>query len=207
MQRARTHDEKGQRRDALLAAALNVFFEKGYAAARLDDIAARAGVSKGTIYLYFESKEDLFLGLIESVALPRVERVLAQLDSVADLTMALDRMAALAPVLIRDTDMPRLLKVLIGDSQTFPPMVTRWREGVIEPILAHLAELLSRASEQGDCEIADPALTARLVVAPILLSAIWQAVFSPTNDAVDLDTLFQHHRDMLLRGLGVKGAP
>ena len=69
MQRARSEAAKDTRRQALLTAALDEFFERGFAAARMDDIARRAGFSKGTLYLYFDSKEALFASLIETFAL------------------------------------------------------------------------------------------------------------------------------------------
>ncbi len=72
MKRARTPQAKEDRRQALLKAALDEFYEKGLTAARADDIAERAGLSKGTLYVYFKSKEDLFKALIENLTTPKL---------------------------------------------------------------------------------------------------------------------------------------
>ena len=75
MQRARTDADKDDRRQALIAAALDEFYERGFAAARMDDIARRAKLSKGALYLYFDSKEALFQAVTESFILPHIEMV------------------------------------------------------------------------------------------------------------------------------------
>ena len=75
MKRARTKKAKDERRLALLRAGLDEFFERGFTAARMDDISKRAGLSKGALYLYFSSKEELFKSLVEEYAVPNVERI------------------------------------------------------------------------------------------------------------------------------------
>ena len=75
MRRARSEDAKDERRQLLLSAALDEFFERGFSAARIEDIAQRASLSKGTVYLYFDSKEALFLALIEDLATPNIEQI------------------------------------------------------------------------------------------------------------------------------------
>ena len=75
MQRARSQTDKDARRQLLLQAALDEFFERGFAAARMEDIARRVDLSKGTVYLYFKSKDDLFRALIEEHALPNLETI------------------------------------------------------------------------------------------------------------------------------------
>ncbi|WP_321489873.1 TetR/AcrR family transcriptional regulator [uncultured Hyphomonas sp.] len=207
MQRARTEEAKDERRQALLSAALDEFFEKGFAATRMDDVARRAHLSKGALYLYFDSKDALFQGLVESLATPNLEIVEQITQQAATLKEALRGIRLFAPNLIRQTELPRLMKVLIGDSQMFPDLVQTYRRELIDRVLSMIASLLKRANDSGEASIAHPELTARLVMAPIVLSALWQAVFNQKSEAdVNLDQLFEIHEQMLLNALRIEAA-
>ncbi|MEL7311548.1 MAG: TetR/AcrR family transcriptional regulator [Pseudomonadota bacterium] len=202
MQRARSESDKTARRRRLVAAALDEFYERGFTAARMEDIAGRADLSKGTLYLYFSSKEDLFRALIDEYALPNLNTLEMISRTGPSLGAALSAIATFAPQVIRHSNLPKLLKVLIGDSQNFPGIVRTYREEVIDRGLAAVSALLQRAHDAGEIEIDDPALTARLVIAPMVLSIIWQAVFAHTDKTpIDLDTLFRMHVDHLKRAL------
>nr|WP_321361807.1 TetR/AcrR family transcriptional regulator [uncultured Hyphomonas sp.] len=204
MARARTEEAKDERRQALLAAALDEFFEKGFAATRMDDIARRAGLSKGALYLYFDSKEAMFGALVVSLATPNLEIIKRITEQAASLKEALHGIREFAPFVIRQTDMPRLIKVLVGDSQLFPELVQTYRHDLIERVLSMIAALLQRADEAGEAKIENPQLTARLIMAPIIFSALWQAVFNQTSEAeVDLDQLFAIHEQMMLNALQI----
>lgn len=202
MQRARTQEAKEERRQALLAAALDEFFERGFAAARMDDIAARAQLSKGALYLYFDSKDALFAALVETYALPNVARI----ESFAQSGLSgLRMMLRMAPALIRETPLPKIMKVLIAEAAGFPQMATTYRQAAIERVLNALAAMLTRAKKAGEINIGDPALTARLVVSPMVMSAIWRVSFEHDPKArVDLDALFSEYERMLMRALGAK---
>lgn len=206
MQRARSDEAKDERRAILLNAALDEFFEKGFAAARMDDIARRAGLSKGAVYIYFDSKETLFKALIEQLAAPNIERIEQIASGSVSIEQALDRLAAFAPLMIRQTDLPRLMKVLVGDSHTFPEIIQAYRREVLERLLSILADALKQAEARGEIELRDAALTARLLLAPIAFSGLWHAVFGKVAEAaVDLDTLFRLHADNMLKALRPEG--
>ena len=205
MLRARTSEAKGERRQALLKAALDEFFERGFTAARMDDIARRAGLSKGTLYLYFDSKEALFTALVDTIAVPNVERIEGMVITLPSATEALRALMAFAPRMIRETPLPRVAKVLIADAGAFPDVVRRYRSQVIDRVLAAVAGVLERGRAAGEFTVDDPQLTARLVVAPIILSAIWRVVFETDSETpIDLDALFALHETMLLRALSAE---
>ena len=200
--RARSDEAKDERRQELLSAALDEFFEKGFAAARMDDIARRANLSKGTLYLYFDSKEAMFRGLVETLASPNLEMFEQITESATSLKEALGGICRFAPLLIRHTDLPRLMKVLVGDSHMFPEMVRAYRTELIERVIGMISGMLKRARDTGEIEVDNPELTARVVMAPIVLSALWQAIFNARSEAeVDLETLFQIHERMMLKAL------
>ncbi|MEL7488453.1 MAG: TetR/AcrR family transcriptional regulator [Pseudomonadota bacterium] len=208
MQRARTPEAKDDRRLAIMTAALDEFFEKGYAPARMDDIARRAGVSKGAVYLYFASKDALFAALIDTFAVPNVERIEAIAQSAVSARAAIDAMVAFAPVMIRQSPAPKIARVLISNAHAFPDVVTAYRKSVIERALAAIAGFLERAKARGEIDVEAPALAARLVVAPIVFSALWRIVFEHDESAhFDLDALLRMHKTMLIRGLNMEPAP
>jgi AcrR family transcriptional regulator len=204
MQRARTQEAKEDRRQQLLVAALDEFFERGFTAARMDDIAALADVSKGTLYLYFKSKEDLFQSLVDDVAIPNIEQVEAAALSMPTLEGAIRNMMSLGPALVTSSNMPKLMKIIFADAPNFPDTVSAFREKVPERMLGLIAELIERSNDTGETDIADPTLAARLVVSPIVFSSMWQVIFTHDPDArFDLDALFKLHADTILRGFGI----
>jgi len=202
-QRARSDDAKDARRQAMLEAAMEEFYERGFAAARMEDIAGRAGVSKGTLYLYFDNKDALFLGLIETIAVPRVAMLEAMVEGTDSLLGGLKGLVDWAPSVIRETSLPRLLKIMIGESGRFPGAIQAYRARVVKRGLGAISRALKRAHEKGEISVEDPDLTARLVVAPMVLSLIWEMLFrSEDEPEVDLKSLFRIHARTLLKGLG-----
>lgn len=208
MQRARTDDAKDERRQAMLAAALEVFVEKGFAAARMDDIARTASLSKGTVYLYFPSKEDLFEAVLRNVAIPNVERMEGLMRDAPSVGEALDGVAQFAPHLIRNTRIPQIMKLLISEAGTFPQIVQAYREDVLDRLLAAVAGLLARAHKAGEIDAPEPMLAARLVAAPIAFSGIWSVVFETDPKArVDVEALIALHVQHLKKALAIDERP
>ena len=202
MARARTVEAKDQRRQALLQAALDEFYERGFSAARMDDIAARAGLSKGAIYLYFSSKQDLFISLVESFAVPKVELLETSVKSAGGGLSAISSLMRLAPTILRQSPIPKIVKILTSDAQAFPEMVTAYRRRVVERGLAAIVGVLEAARDAGEIDIDDPKHTARLVVAPIIMSALWRVLFEHDPEArVDLEALLSEHERLLRRAL------
>ncbi len=201
MRRATTEQSKEQRRKDIVQAALDEFFERGFAAARMTDIAKRAGVTKGTLYLYYPSKDALFGAVIDTVAAPR----LAQMEELAqNVTRAQDVISALmqlGPTLVRQTALPRIIKILVSDGNAFPPLALSYREQIVDRVLALVSGVIERGQQNGEFRMTDPKLTARLVVAPVVMSAVWSVLFERHDKPVDLEALFELHRDILLRAL------
>lgn len=128
MKRARSEEAKEKRREKFLNAALDEFYEKGFAAASMDDIAERASLSKGTLYLYFTSKQDLFSALIKKLTQPNLDTINMLATTSPSIEMALQGIAKFVPTVIRQKNLPRLMKVLIGESQTFPEIISSYKK-------------------------------------------------------------------------------
>jgi AcrR family transcriptional regulator len=198
---------KQARPGEILDAALTVFAEKGFAAARMEDIAARAGVTKGTIYLYFPSKEEVFKSLarqhIGDTLTAATEQARDYQGSFREfLTMMLLVMAEK----LERGHMAVLPKIIIAESGNFPELARFWRTEVIDKALGMLSGMITQGIARGELRDLPPDYVARLCVAPFVLSVIWRTVIAPT-DAVPFDyrKFLTLHLDVLLKGLAPEG--
>lgn len=200
---ARWTRRKQARPAEILDAALLVFAEKGYSGARMDDIARRAGVTKGTIYLYFENKEAMFKTLVR-------ESIGATLASVTDgvrafqgsakdlLRFALNAMGHL----LTTSDRVVLPKIIIAESGNFPELARFYRDEIIAKGLALMSGLIERGIAQGEFRKVPVEHAVRLCIAPVLLGAIWRVTFARFDEApYDYQGLIDTHLDVLFRGL------
>ena len=199
---------KQARPGEILDAATKVFAEKGYAAARMEDIAARAGVTKGTIYLYFPSKEEVF----KSLARQTVHVALAgATQQVRDFTgTSRELLVALLSAIsafLQDKDRAMLPKIIISESGNFPELARFWRSEVVDRSLAMVTAAITQGIARGEFRPLPPEHVARLCVAPIMLSVIWRTTFGPL-EAVPFDhqKMFAIHLDVLLKGLAPEGS-
>ena len=202
IKRAISEDAKAAKKQLMLHAALDEFYEKGFTAARMDDIAKRCGLSKGTLYLYFNSKQALFNGLVETIAKPNQAKLIEMMTLAPTAESAIVALTEFMPNIIEHSQLPRLIKILIGDSGAFPEVVQNYKEQVIEQALAALAEVFHRSNATGETQLDDPELFCRLMVAPVIFSAIWKAVFADPDDlGFDLQALFKLHQKVMLHAL------
>jgi AcrR family transcriptional regulator len=187
----------------LLDAALDVFAEKGFAAARMEDIAARAGTAKGTIYLYFPSKEAVFQALVRAAIVPNLERAEAVADGhEGPVGPVVIRLMALLGDLLRDTRLAVLPRLIIAEIHRFPDLTQFYKTTVVDRGLALIARMHRYGVERGEFRPGDSETVARLVVAPVLLMAIWRTVFAPHDPhPFDPGPVLAAHAETLLRGL------
>jgi AcrR family transcriptional regulator len=187
----------------ICAAALEVFAEKGFAAAKLDEIARRAGVSKGTLYLYFKDKEELFRAVVRNNVSPNI-------DSVRDAILASDLpFAQLAPMFLARLSavagsMPlgAVVKMVIGESGNFPELARVWHDQVVSKALAVLVALIERAQQKGEVRPGDPRLHAFTLMGPMLMGLIYREVLQPAGGApLDIEALAKQHSETVLAGL------
>lgn len=192
----------------ILDAALKVFAEKGYVGARMEDIAAQAGVTKGTIYLYFENKEAVFKTLVRESIGATLSDVTANVrdykGSAKDLLrFALTTMAHL----LTSSDRVVLPKIIVGESGNFPELARFYREEIIDKGLALMSGLIARGMAQGEFRTVPVEHAVRLCVAPVLLGAMWRATFAQFDtEPYDYKGLIETHLDVLFRGLAAEGS-
>ena len=203
MQPARWRRRKDARPQEILEAALAVFAERGFAAARMEQIAARAGVSKGTIYLYFDSKEAVFRALVHEVLGTQLTRFADHARGssgpvgpvIADILRGIGEFLATSNRVV-------LPKIVIAEAGNFPDLARIYREEVIENGLALFAGLLKKGMASGEFHTLPVSHAARLCVAPVLLGAIWRTTFAQLDsEPYDYAGLIETHIATLLRGL------
>lgn len=187
----------------ICAAALDAFAEKGFAAAKLDEIARRAGVSKGTLYLYFRDKAELFRAVVRDAIAPNVEAITSALQSLDAPVADVVRMF-LAGFADREERLPvgAVAKIVIGESRNFPELARVWHDEVASKAIAALAGFVERAQQRGEVRPGDPRLYALSLMGPMVLGALWRATLVPVGaQPLDLHALARQHAEMVLSGL------
>jgi AcrR family transcriptional regulator len=191
------------RRQAILEAALGVFVAQGFAAAKLDDVAEKAGVAKGTIYLHFKDKQDLFEQMVRAAVSPVIERleVLAQVPDLPAETV-LRSLYTVFRTEVLGTSRKDLLRLVITEGPRFPAIAEFYYREVISRGLTLMRGVLRRAAEKGELAADGVATYPQLVVAPLILAVVWDGLCGAI-EPLDVEGLLDVYRGLLLRGTGL----
>jgi AcrR family transcriptional regulator len=194
---------KDARPQELLEAAFSVFVEKGFADARLDDIAAKAGVSKGTVYLYFDSKEAIFRAIIGQVADEKLEMLSQLVEAHQGSFAALIRQ--LAQMMAAQISMPPLVhfpRLIIGESRRFPELAAFYLETAISRGRKVIMRIIERGQETGEFRPIPARHAAHLFISPMLFVPIYTSTFAQHDpEPFDLDGHVAAHLDIFLGGI------
>lgn len=184
-------------------AALALFLEKGYSATRLEDIAAKANVTKGTLFIYFENKEDLFKSIIRES--------LAQLDSFKQASQPSIRVSAQDTLLfltnnwckfLANSDFGKLPKLILTEAANFPEITTLYMEKVIFPGRAMIADVIRQGIESGEFKPIDPEMAARVFLGPLFLLLVWRYSMAPFEQTPQDELEYINtHVSIAMRGL------
>jgi AcrR family transcriptional regulator len=205
--RASSRRRKDARPRELLDAALAVFIEKGFAAARPEEIALRAGVSKGTLYLYFHSKEDMLAALIEErfssrIAVGTYESV-TRAGSSHDLLRSV--LTAWRSTLVRG-HAGGIFKLVFAEARTFPALAQFWLHEVIDPLRRVIAPIVARGVARGEFRAVDPDLAVYSLVLPVVMVCLHRHAIGPAehdDPLMDHPDFFSHHLEFALEGLAL----
>lgn len=168
----------------ILEAALAEFARHGFAGARMEDVARLARVSKGTVYLYYPTKQALFEALVRRDLAPRVAMITVFLDGYeGPLEPALLGIADMAGPVIENGQLPVYPKLLMAEAARFPDLAQFYRREVVEKMLGALSGVFRRAMARGEIADGDPLMAAHLFIAPFLKAIMWSLVFAPTEAA------------------------
>ena len=198
---------KEARPGELLGAALDLFVEKGFAATRVEEVAAHAGVSKGTLFLYFPSKEELFKAVV------RENIVRHQTEGAEEIARYQGSTPELLEYLMLEwwrrygaTKASGISKLVMSEASNFPDLALFFQEEVVAPGNAMIRSVLQRGIERSEFRPIDLDLTVQSVLAPLLFLVTWKhsmAPCCPNAQRIDPETFIRHHTDLLVRGLSV----
>lgn len=198
------HRRKAARPRELLDAALALFVEKGFAGSTAEDIAARAGVSKATLYLYFASKDDLLKGLIADGFAFHVgiqEREIT--DDMASGELLRDALTAWRSALM-EGDAGGILKLVCTEVRNFPELAELWSRDLIEPVRRLVSRLVLRGIARGEFRRVDPDVVVHALVAPLIVMCLHRHAISPhvpPDSRTSFPELFSQYFEFVLEGL------
>jgi AcrR family transcriptional regulator len=185
-----------ERRAAIVAAGLDEFIARGFAATRLDDVAKRAGVAKGTIYLHFEDKEALFQELVRTALVPLINRLAA--PPVAGGT-ARAMIESFAETFARDVVATRrgdILRLLIAEGARFPSLADFYYREVVSRGMAGMRALIEYGIARGEIRDTELAQFPQLIAAPAIIAVIWQGLFGK-HAPLDAMAMLRVHIDLI----------
>lgn len=189
------------RPDEILTAALVVFEAAGFDAARMDDIAAKAGLSKAGVYLYFESKEALLRALIERHIAPIAERAAALADTgKADPEGALRAIITMVAGRISQPGLFAVPRLVVSISARFPDIAALYRDRVVRPAWQALTGLVEAGVSQGRFAPIEPACAVRALMGPMLLEALRRHALGDA-DAADWEAWPMAQLEFALRAM------
>jgi len=195
--RASRADKSALRREAILAAALEEFSARGFAAARLEDVAQRAGVAKGTIYLHFHDKEALFQELITTMLVPFIASIEAVPPAWLPIRAVLERFVDLFLREIYGTERRKLIRLIMTEGPRFPQLAEFHYHHVVKRAIAAMGALFAGAYARG--ELRNDALVRfpQLIAAPAMMSILWSGLFDRFAP-LDAAALMRAHLDLIL---------
>ncbi len=197
--RRRKEDRPGD----ILAAGLKIFAEKGFAGAKMEAIAAEAGLSKGAVYLYFPTKEDVFRAVVEQTVAPNVEAIgkavlAGEMDFADRIRIFLPRLGEI----LTTAKVGAVAKMVLGESRNFPELAKVWHDNVIARGMTLLCQLVEHAQERGEVRPGDPRIHAFSIMGPMMVGTLWRETFTPVGGAeVDLVALASQHAETVIQGL------
>src|SRR5262252_1741998 len=184
-----------ERREAILSAALDEFSIRGFEAARLDDVARRAGVAKGTIYLYFRDKESLFQELIRTMLTPLVGTIEAMGEADVPVALLADRIVDLFVREVYETRRKDVIRLMITEGRRFPKLAEFYYREVLSRVIGAVRTLLRRAAARGEIPegLAD---YPQIVAAPGLVAIVWSGLFD-RFEPLDVRKMMKTHVELL----------
>ncbi|MGB4344896.1 MAG: TetR/AcrR family transcriptional regulator [Burkholderiaceae bacterium] len=200
---------KDARPHELLAAALDLFVQRGYAATRLDDVAACAGVSKGTLYLYFENKEELFKAVVRE----HLVSVLAEAETYFEQFTGTSTELLRTFILgwwerIGETKLSGITKLMMAESGNFPDVARFYHEEVISRSNALIIRMLERGIRNGEFRPIDTAHANLVIVAPVIALMMWKHSFASCGlQAISAPDYLNCFLDLITHGLQATPAP
>lgn len=189
-------EKSAERRAAIVEAAMDEFIARGYAATRLDDVAKRAGVAKGTLYLYFKDKETMFEELIRTALVPLISRMTALPTITGPVRDAVERFAETFIREVVSTRRGDIIRLIVSEGPRFPAIADFYFREVVSKGLTGMKALVQLAITRGEIKQRELGEFPQLVVAPAIVAVIWQSLFA-RHAPLDGLAMFKVHLDLI----------
>ncbi|WP_245427964.1 TetR/AcrR family transcriptional regulator [Bradyrhizobium sp. MOS003] len=185
-----------ERRAAIVDAAMEEFIARGFAATRLDDIAKRAGVAKGTIYLHFKDKESMFEELVRIVIVPVVARLTALPPPTGSVRDLIEAFAGNFLKEVIGTRRGDLVRLIVAEGPRFPAVADFYYREVVSRGIAAMRALIELGIARGEIHEKDLARYPQILVAPAMIAVIWQSLFA-RHAPLDAQEMLRVHLDLI----------
>lgn len=189
-------ERAADRRQAIIDAALDEFVSRGFAATRLDDVAKRAGVAKGTIYLHFKDKESMFEELIRTALVPLIGRLHAPPPIGGSVRDAVEGFARTFIEEVASTRRGDIVRLIVAEGPRFPAIADFYYREVVSRGLGAMRALIELAIARGEIKHASLARFPQILVAPAIIAVIWQGLFG-RHAPLDAKAMLGVHLDMI----------
>jgi AcrR family transcriptional regulator len=189
-------DRAAERRAAIIDAALDEFIARGFTATRLDDVAKRAGVAKGTIYLHFKDKESMFEELIRTALVPLIGRLHSPTPIGGSVRDAIEGFASTFIREVAGTRRGDIVRLIVAEGPRFPSIADFYYREVVSRGLAGMRGLIELAVARGEIRHENLARFPQLLVAPAIIAVIWQSLFN-RHAPLDAIEMFRVHLDLI----------
>ncbi len=193
---------KEERPAEILGAAMDVFSERGFVGTRMEDVARRAGVAKGTVYLYFPTKEALLEAAIRKYIAPvfaDVERMARSMDgSATDILCAL--LTRMYTEMVESPMRRAILRILIAEGERFPELPRFYHQEILGGARAMLSAILQRGVEAGEFRHSPVLDQPQVLIGPVMLASVWRLTFEATAP-LDVEAHMRAHLDLVLHGI------
>ena len=185
-----------ERRDAIVAAAMEEFITRGFAATRLDDIAKRAGVAKGTIYLHFKDKESMFEELVRTVIVPVVAKLNALPPPTGSVRDLIETFAGNFLKEVIGTRRGDLVRLIVAEGPRFPAVADFYYREVVSRGMAGMRALIELGIARGEIHQTNLARYPQILIAPAMIAVIWQSLFA-RHAPLDAQDMLRVHLDLI----------
>jgi len=188
---------KEDRPQEITSAAFDAFAQNGYAATRVEDVAKRAGISKGLLYLYFKTKEELFKAVVKSVVMRRIDTLVGEIETSSLSSEDFIRGPMLDMIRrIPGSPIAIVVRLLVAEGARYPELAEFYFDNVVAKAMTAMTGIVERGIDRGEFTPEARKLPPQLFVAPAILSIFWRNVF--TSQPLDTDTLIETQVDLLL---------
>jgi AcrR family transcriptional regulator len=189
-------ERAAERRQAIIDAAMEEFIARGFAATRLDDIAKRAGVAKGTIYLHFKDKESMFEDLIRTAIVPLVGRMQGPPPTSGTVRDLVEGFALNFIKEVATTRRGDIVRLIVAEGPRFPAIADFYYREVVSKGLAGMRAMIELGINRGEIKNANLAKFPQIMVAPAMIAVIWQSLFA-RHAPLDAIEMFRTHLDLI----------